>query len=642
MCGITGIISGKNGLSEGIVSTVRKMNDALTHRGPDEAGYYSDNLCALAMRRLSIIDLNGGQQPIYNETTDILIFLNGEIYNYQILREELISKGHTFRTDSDTEVLVHLYEEHGESMFGHINGMYAICLFDKQKEIHLLARDRFGEKPLYYSQTPKGFVFSSEISSLMLSGYTDSELDQEALLYYLRTSLVPEPLTLFRQVKTLPAGSYLKVENGQIEIDRYFSIQYRPDSAIKTLEDATDLIKPLLLKAVKNQSVSDVPVGSFLSGGIDSSTMVALLQKQSSRPINTFNVRFEDNAYDESPIARTVAQHCGTDHHEVVVPNEEFTEEIFWQIIEHMGQPFRDSSAIPTHHVCKAIGNYVKVAISGDGGDELFGGYDLFQWYTRILSLKKIPLSLRSLVTAMTSIAQKTPGLSKLSKLRQANRALQTARLAHADIAIALNEMFTELEMNTLLERGLDESPEAFALLKTYPEASRNWSDLRKVMYYRTQHTLTANMLVKVDRMSMANSLEVRAPFLDKELSEAAATLPDEFLISNGQGKYLLRRIMENELPAEVFDHPKQGFNIPLHKYQNDTFNSLAKRLLFDENPLPTLFRKSALEMIYHQGLSATSDSSTLSVFRASHQLWMIMQFLGWAKRFGVTINEKS
>lgn len=641
MCGISGIIASDSKLPEQAVSIVRKMNDALTHRGPDEAGYYDDKVCALAMRRLAIIDLGGGQQPIYNETGDILIFLNGEIYNYQILREELNSKGHTFRTDSDTEVLVHLYEEYGLAMFGHINGMYAICLFDRQKNVHILARDRFGEKPLYYAQTDKGFVFSSEINSLILSGYIDKELDQEALSYYLRTSLVPEPLTLFSHVKTLPAGSYLKIEQCQIEIKKYFHIEYKPDPKIRTLEDAVGLIKPLLLQAVKNQSISDVPVGSFLSGGIDSSTMVALLQKQSSKPIQTFNVRFEDNAYDESPIARAVAQHCGTDHHEVVVPNEEFTEDIFWQIIEHMGQPFRDSSAIPTHHVCKAIGSHVKVAISGDGGDELFGGYDLFQWYTRILALKKIPSSLRSLAAAMTRMAQKTPGLSQLSKLRQASRALQTARLSDADIAIALNEMFTVLEMNTLLEEGFQESRESFELLKNYPQTSQNWPDLRRVMYYRTQHTLTANMLVKVDRMSMANSLEVRAPFLDKDLSEAAATLPDEFLISNGQGKYLLRKIMKDELPAEVFDHSKQGFNIPLHKYQNDTFRRLAKRLLFDENPLPGLFRKVELEKIYHQGLSMKQDTSTLSVFRASHQLWMIMQFLGWAERFGVTLNAR-
>lgn len=640
MCGITGIIATHHTLPEEAVGQVRQMNDALTHRGPDEAGFYHDATCALAMRRLSIIDLGGGQQPLYNETEDILVFLNGEIYNYQSLRKELIAAGHSFRTDSDTEVLVHLYEAHGEAMLQHLNGMFAFCLYDKSKNIFLLARDRFGEKPLHYAQEYGLFVFSSEVMSLLASGHIGRELDQEALSYYLRTSLVPEPLTLFKEVKVLPAGHYLKIEQGEKQIKPYFSIQYKPDTNIKSVNDAVDLIQPLLLNAVKSQSVSDVPIGSFLSGGIDSSTMVALLQKQSDKPIQTFNVRFEDNAYDESPIARAVAKHCGTEHHEVVVPNEEFTEEIFWQIIEHMGQPFRDSSAIPTHHVCKAIGSQVKVAISGDGGDELFGGYDLFQWYAKILSLKKTPGALRSFTATAVKLAGKTPGLSGSSKLRQISRALETAKLSDADIAIALNEMFTTLEMSTLLEDRFAKNEPSFPLLQNYPEAAEDWSDLRKIMYYRTQHTLTANMLVKVDRMSMANSLEVRAPFLDKALFEAAASLPDEFLIKEGQGKFLLRKIMENELPDEVFNHPKQGFNIPLHKYQNATFSKLAKRLLFEENPLPGLFRKAELEKIYHQGLSMKQDTSTLSVFRASHQLWMIMQLLGWAERFQVTLNE--
>jgi asparagine synthase (glutamine-hydrolysing) len=640
MCGITGIIAKHEKIREEIVPLVHRMNDAILHRGPDGDGYFHDDTCALAMHRLSIIDIDSGQQPISNETNEVLIFFNGEIYNHLALKKDLIQAGHTFSTNSDTEVLVHLYEEYGEAMFSHINGMYAFCIYDKPNRKYLLARDSYGEKPLFYAHNNELFAFSSEINSLLEYQGISRQLDMEALQYFLRTSLIPEPLTLFKEVKTLGAGQYISIQKGAIDVKNHFNIEYKPDPQIKRIEDAKDLIKPLLFNAVKNQSISDVPIGCFLSGGIDSSTMVALLQKQSSIPIKTFNVRFEDEEYDESPIARAVAKHCGTDHYEVVVANEEFTEDIFWEIIDHMGQPFRDSSAIPTYQISKRIKKHVKVAISGDGGDEIFGGYDLFQWYTKILSLKTIPIALRQAVTKALPFLQKSSLFAKSSKLRQLNRVFLAAELSDENIAISLNEMFTPLEITLIM--GDDFKTQAQSdpsLLCVYPEEAEHWSALRKIMYYRTRHTLPANMLVKVDRMSMANSLEVRSPFLDKDLSIAAAKLPDQFLIRNGKGKHIIREIMKEELPLEVFDHPKKGFNIPLQKYQNDTFRALAIRLLFDENPLPGLFKKSELEKIYQQGLNTKQDNSSLSIFRASHQLWMIMQFYGWAERFKVTLN---
>jgi len=368
--------------------------------------------------------------------------------------------------------------------------------------------------------------------------------------------------------------------------------------------------------------------------------MVALLQQQSSKPIKTFNVRFEDQSYDESPIARAVAAYCGTDHQEVVIPNQEFSENVFWEIIEHMGQPFRDSSAIPSYYVSQAIGQHVKVAISGDGGDEQFGGYDLFQWYTRILRLKGLNPLARKLMLDTANTLSKVGSLSGSSKLRQARRALTTAQLEDKEIAIALNEMFDQNEIHELLtDKNIIEGNGTFSLLKEYPKHYESWSPLRKIMYYRTHHTLSTNMLVKVDRMSMAHSLEVRAPFLDPVLAEVAASLPDHMLIQNGLGKQVLREMMKDQLPPEVFSHPKQGFNIPLHKYQNQTYRRLAQRLLFEENPLPELFSKSHLKQVFNRGLNTMHDNSNISAFRASHQLWMIMQFLGWAERFKVSID---
>lgn len=638
MCGITGIISKKGALTDQAIQMVLEMNNQMHHRGPDSSGSFSDTTCALAMKRLSIIDLAGGDQPIYNETEEILVFQNGEIYNYQELRQKLVSKGHRFKTQSDTEVLVHLYEEYGEAMCAHLKGMFAFCLYDKVRQVVLLARDRFGEKPLYYYESEDELIFASELRALLTYTKIPRNLNREALFYYLRTSLLPEPITLFEGVHILPAGHLLKLEGGQLSQSAYFQIEY-PKPPIKDISEARSLVEPALKAAVSRQMVSDVPLGAFLSGGIDSSTMVALMQQTSSRPIQTFNVRFEDQAYDESPIARLVAQRCGTDHHEITVPNEQFTEDIFWSIIEHMGQPFRDSSAIPTYLVSKAIGDHVKVAISGDGGDELFGGYDVFQWYTRINSLKALPSSVLSLMRGASGLLQKTPGFSGSSKVRQSNRAINSAFLSEADMAIALNEMFSSGEIEDLLAGFGPIDDTTFNLLKKYPESSKAWSALRQIMYYRMKHTLPANMLVKVDRMSMAHSLEVRAPFLDPDLASVASRLSDDLLVHKGQGKYVIREIMKDHLPAEVFNHPKQGFNIPLHKYQNEAYRKLAHTLLFDDNPFPGLLKAEELERLYHQGLDTKEDSSRISAFRASHQLWMIMQLMGWAKRFKVNLN---
>lgn len=639
MCGITGIIAKKERLATDAVATVAQMNAAIQHRGPDEAGFYNDEQCALAMRRLSIIDLEGGLQPIWNESRDVLVFLNGEIYNYRELKQQLEKRGHVFRTSSDTEVLVHLYEEYGESMLAHLKGMFAFCLFDRTHSKFLIGRDRFGEKPLYYCDSDAAFSFSSELGSLLQNKSIDRVLDREALQYYLRTSLIPEALTLFQGIKPLPPGHFIRIEQGTVSMEKYFSIDYRINHDIKTMEDATDFIRPRLLHAIKSQSVSDVPIGAFLSGGIDSSTVVALLQQQSKSPIQTFNVRFEDTEFDESLIAREVAKHCGTDHHELSIPNAEFSESLFWEIINRVGQPFRDSSAIPTYYIAKKIREHVKVALSGDGGDELFGGYSIFHWYQKIMKLKQVPATVRAMAGGTTGVIQEVGLFQKASKIRQIDRALKTASLPDDEIPIALNELFTESEIQALVPGNASSwLGEPYALLKQYPKEAAVWSPLRKIMHYRTSHTLTANMLVKVDRMSMANSLEVRAPFLDADLFEASAQLPDQFLMQGDVGKRVIRSMMKNDLPESVFNHPKQGFNIPLHKYQNEAFRNLASRLLFDENPWPELFDKKQLEHIYKQGLEQKQDSSTMSVFRASHQLWMIMQLLGWAERFSVKL----
>lgn len=639
MCGICGIIDPEQSiLANERAGMVQKMNKALLHRGPDGAGYFNDAVCSLAMRRLAIIDLATGQQPVYNETGDIGVFFNGEIYNYPQLREELLRAGHQFSTTSDTEVLVHLFEEYGTEMLLRLHGMFAFCLFDKKRRLFLLARDRFGEKPLYYHLDRTTLSFASEVAALLENNNIPRRLNPEALPYYFRTSLVPEPMTLLKDVRSLQPGHYLLFKDGTWKEKSYFSLTFPDGPSIHSEAEAIGLIRPLLETAVKRQTVSDVPIAAFLSGGIDSSTVVALLQEQSDNPIRTFHVKFEDQAFDESAVARRVAEYCGTDHHELVVPNYDFKEDIFWTILEHVGLPFRDSSAIPTFLISQEIGKEVKVALSGDGGDELFGGYSLFRWYRQILQLQRIPRPLRAGLNTGLNWSRRLPGLDQLAVLRKAGRAVQTSLLDKPDIPIALNEFFPK-------PAHLYKSPQldticGYSELKQYPPNHRKWSDLREIMYYRMRHTLPANMLVKVDRMSMAASLEVRSPFLDPALFAAASRLSDDLLIRNGQGKYLIRRIMENRLPREVFDHPKQGFNIPLSKYQNEAFKKLAADLLFSGSPLDALLDPQELRRIYNTGLGKRRDSATTSVFQTSHHLWMMMLLFGWVRRFKVEVDS--
>jgi len=637
MCGICGIIDWKNTLSDSDRKRqVNAMNQALDHRGPDDAGSYSGEIATVAMSRLAIIDQKGGNQPIFNQQKNLCIVFNGEIYNFKTLKKVLMAKGYTFQTGSDTEVLLYLYEIYGSGMLDMLKGMFSFCIYNLENKTCFLARDPFGEKPLYYHWQKGTFIFSSEINSLLQATSIDRRLNHEALPYYFRTSLVPEPITLIQNVRILRAGHFMMVDEKLLEEKIYFDPAYPKNPVISNENEAIETIQPFLLNAVKRQTVSDVPIGAFLSGGIDSSSIVALLQQSSHKAIKTFNVRFEQQGFDESTIARKVADHCGTDHHEVFIPNLDFDESIFWNIIDHVGLPFRDSSAIPSFLICQEISKHVKVALSGDGGDELFGGYDLFQWYQKIVGLKNVPSPIRQTLNTGLGLSQNIPFLNGSAMLRKVKRGVQTSLLSNSQIPIALNEMFSTNQVDTLLKNSNLKNHAAYPLYNNYPEEFESWSPLRKIMYYRLIHTLPANMLIKVDRMSMANSLEVRAPFLDVDLFAVSSKLSDDLLIKHGKGKYILRKLMQKMLPSEVFDHPKTGFNMPLYKYQNDAFKKLAQRLLFDENPWPGFIDKKQLEAIYQRGMHTKKDNAQQTVFQASHHLWMLMQLFGWAKRFNI------
>jgi asparagine synthase (glutamine-hydrolysing) len=639
MCGICGIFSPVIG--NNLEAMVKAMNMALVHRGPDGSGCYIKETVGIAMRRLAIIDVARGNQPIFNESASLAIVFNGEIYNFPELRERLQKNGHQFQTHTDTEAILHLYEDHRESTPQWLKGMFAFCLYDHSEQSLFLARDRFGEKPLYYySHTDVGFVFSSEIRSLLECPLVPRRLNREALGYYLRVGFVPTPLTMLTDVYSLPPGHWLKWQKGQMTIQPYYTVNYTPDPVLRQEPQAIAALQEVLLQAVKRQSISDVPLGAFLSGGVDSSSVVAILQSCSSRPIKTFTIRFEEAGYDESVMARTTAAYLGTEHQEFVVPNVAFTEEDLWRIVAHVGLPFTDSSAIPTYILSKYVREHVTVALSGDGGDEMFAGYPLFQWGQTLQRLgQRVPRSLLQAATASANWLSQQPGFASLAKLRRIRRGLAASLLPEYLLPVAISSLFEPTEIQGLLT---DANVMAIAtgdlrLLTELPPEAGEWSLLRRLMYYRLKHDLPGDMLIKVDRMSMACGLEVRTPMLDVDLAELSMRLPDELLLRNGIGKYLLRQTMRDKLPDVVFEHPKTGFSIPLYRYQNAHYQNMATTLLADRDLL-TIFSAQALQDVLVSGLARDTDRADRSVYRASHQLWSLMQFAAWKQYFRIAL----
>jgi len=624
MCGIAGVISDKI-LRSDREYCVDQMNSAIYHRGPDDNGIFSDNICTLSMRRLAIIDLNTGKQPLYSDCGNFLIFFNGEIYNFLQLKEGLLNLGCTFYSNSDTEVVVNMYKYYGKSMLLMLKGMFAFCIYDIVKKKFFFARDRFGEKPFFYSQTEKGFIFCSELGSLINSSLISPKLNYAKLGEYLYAGYVKEPSTLVQGVYSLQPGCFLEFGRDQkIIVQSYFQVNLNVDNGINSIHDAVDLIRPFFQRAVSRQMTSDVPLGAFLSGGIDSSSVVAIMTQLSDKPVKTFTIKFGTTSYDESKIAEIVAKKFNTDHHVIAVENNSFTQSCFWRILKHIGHPFPDSSAIPTDIVTSEISKYVKVALSGDGGDEVFGGYTVFDWYSKIYKLRKIPLIIRK---ASNQFLQFTNEKINSNKIRQLIKALKISTLP-------FEEGFHETH-------ALFDSSEVRQLFKSTDIIRSEYRDeislLRSMMLYRIKYDLPLDMLIKVDRMSMANSLEVRAPFLDPDLFDISCMIPDKFLRGGGLGKLIVRKMMEQDLPTEVFNHPKSGFSIPLHDFKNEEFKRFATQLM-SESAMKELFDETRLHQILQIGLSSKTNDSAGSIYRKTHQLWSLMMLSGWIKMYKIEL----
>jgi asparagine synthase (glutamine-hydrolysing) len=554
MCGIAGYFL-RDGQAQ--FSVVKSMCDSIIHRGPDDEGFHVDGSAAIGMRRLSIIDLSTGHQPISNEDGTVWVVFNGEIYDYQALRAGLISKGHRFRTNSDTETLVHLYEEEGIEGLHKLRGMFAFCIWDARNRKMLLVRDRFGKKPLYYAHLPTGLYFGSELKCLRVAG-VPLEIDPMALRLYFQFQNIPDPYSIYKAIRKLQPGSWLEYgPAGQVRTGRYWKMPVPVADTPRGFseDDMCSRIRDKFDESVRLRMIADVPLGAFLSGGIDSSSVVASMALQSKDPIKTFSIGFEEAAFNELKYAGMVARKYNTDHHEIIVKPDSVA--LTERLIRQYDEPFADASAIPTFIVSEFAARQVKVALSGDGGDELFGGYDSFQIVQRLMFWDKVPRSIRH---AMSELAKALPYSTRgKNYLYMVSRQTAFARYLESNYAPYL--MRRELlEPAWMLPADEQFAVETFAncLLPGHPDP------ISQALYFEATCKLSGDMLVKVDRASMAVSLEVRSPLLDHELADIAAEVPHEYKIRNGQGKYILIRALGDRLPPELLNRPKMGFAIPL------------------------------------------------------------------------------
>jgi asparagine synthase (glutamine-hydrolysing) len=626
MCGICGIVALRNDqpIDQHLL---QQMNDTIRHRGPDDAGYFCDDTAGLAMRRLSIIDLNTGHQPISNEDGTIWIVFNGEIYNYRELRQKLEQKGHVFTTQTDTETIVHAYEEYGDDCVQHLNGMFAFAIWDQKKRRLFLTRDRLGIKPLYYHASLQQLVFGSELKAVMANPAVPRDIDFTALDQFLTLEYVPTPRSIFQEVKKLPPGHSLVAEKGQIRLNCYWNVDFENVTVPQNEVDCVDALTDLIRDAVKIRLVADVPLGAFLSGGIDSSTIVAFMSETADTQVQTFSVGFGDPTYNELPYARMVAEHFNTRHY------EEFLEPditvLVPRLVRQYDEPFGDFSSFPTYLVSEMARRQVKVVLSGDGGDEIFGGYDtylaqkmdasVYRYLPRYVRQQALP---RLLAAVPPRPAKK--GLINKSKRFVEGAALDPA-LQHARWMMFMDEADKARLYRPHLRAALNgDSPQA--LIKHYFQEVHSRDPLAQQQYVDVKTYLVDDILTKVDRMSMATSLEARVPLLDYRIVNFALNLPPHLKLNGRDTKVILRQVMANRLPAAVLDKPKEGFSIPLKHWLRHELRPLMHDLLSPDRLKQRGYFDPDCVAHWIQEHEARRANH-------SHRLWSLMVFELWQRQ---------
>ncbi|MFF3455390.1 asparagine synthase (glutamine-hydrolyzing) [Streptomyces sp. NPDC002730] len=615
MCGVAGIVS----TSPPDPEQVREMCRLIVHRGPDGEGYHSDAHAALGMRRLAIIDVAGGAQPVYNEDGTVAAVFNGEIYNFMELREQLAARGHRFATDSDTEVLVHLYEDHGEDLVGHLRGMFAFAIWDAARGRLLLARDRVGKKPLYYRQAGTSLAFASELKALVADPSVPRELDPVALHHYLAYQYVPAPWSIYRGIHKLPPGHLLVWQEGEARLRRYWKLDFTP-RPVGSEQEAAEQARELLLDATRVRMVSERPRGAFLSGGIDSSAVVAAMARLSDQPVKTFCIGFDDQRYDERSYAASVARRYGTDHHEFVVAGSSALE-ILPTLARHFDEPFADSSAIPCFFVAELSRRHVTVVLNGDGGDECFGGYRRYAFMKRVGRMQP-PIALRG---ALNQIGSALAQADIAPRLRRVGRGLRLLSETPQRRYASLMSQFTSEGKDALYTEAMHEQVagvDSYDLIRQTFDASCADEDVNRFMDVDVNTYLPGDLLAKVDMTTMAHSLEARSPFLDHHLMEWAAGLPGRWKVDGQVTKTLLKKAMTPWLPPELLARPKAGFGVPLADWLRGELRPMAFDLLTDHTARSRgLFRPEEVQRLLREHLNGRDQSS---------RIWSLLQFELW------------
>ena len=649
MCGIAGWINldTTRSFNAGAETVLHSMCETIVHRGPDSEGLWTDETVALGMRRLSIIDLKTGDQPVFSEDRSVVVMMNGELYNYREVRSDLEKLSHKFTTKSDTEILPHLYEEYGDAFLDHVNGMYAFSLWDSRKKKLIIARDRFGEKPLYYGVFDCKLIWASEPKALLVHPSVKAELDLDALRHYLSFDYVPAPMSIFKGIHKLPAAHILTVENGEVKTRRYWDISWRQDAEARTLvraksgangtgtlrrvsaslSESADELRDLLSDAVRMRLVSDVPLGILLSGGIDSSTVAAFATRHATEKVKTFSIGFEEDSFDESKFARQVAKHLDTEHYEEILSAEK-AGDLISEIGTWLDEPLSDGSLIPTYLLARFVRKHVTVALGGDGGDELFAGYPMYYAHKVAATYNAIPAFLRSglIEPIVNSLPVSTNNMSLDYKAKRFVRASKSGIVERHHSWFG---SFDAGQHESLLTRDVLEQTNAdiYRGVRELVNASDAKNVIEQMQYADINFYMAEDILSKVDRAAMAVSLETRAPFLDPRVGQFAASIPVEYKLKGSKGKYILKAAMKDLLPKTILNRPKKGFGIPIADWLKGRLNPLVHDLLAAER----LKKQGLFNANYVQKLIKDHETGTASHHK---ELWTLLVFQLWWNNF--------
>ncbi|HEX8568049.1 MAG TPA: asparagine synthase (glutamine-hydrolyzing) [Pyrinomonadaceae bacterium] len=625
MCGIVGIVNaGSRAVERDVLA---RMNGAIVHRGPDEDGFYVKENVGLAMRRLAIIDLAGGQQPIFNRDRTKAIVFNGEIYNFHELRADLEKLGHQFYTRCDTEIIVHLYDRYGVDCVQHLRGMFAFAIWDEHEKSLFIARDRVGKKPLLYSHRANGdLIFGSEFRALLQHPDISREVDFEAIHNYLSYLCVPAPLTAYKEIRKLEPGHWLLWKNGETKTERYWQPDFSRKIKISDTEAEAETLR-LLRESVRLRLISEVPLGAFLSGGVDSSAVVALMAQESPTPVKTFSIGFEEQDYSELKYARQVAAHVGAEHHEFIVKPDAL--DVLPTLVEHYGEPYADSSAIPTYYVARETRKHVTVALNGDGGDESFAGYERYAAMRLAEKYHRLPRLMREQVIERAVNLVPTSELRK-SRARDAKRFLQAASLPRVERYFqwvgAIGDETKKALYTADFQKQISGNHPAELLQNWFAQAN-GIGIVDATMMTDQQTYLPNDLLVKVDIASMAVSLEARSPLLDHKVIEFAASLPDSIKLRGAETKSLLKRVAARLVPREVIYRRKMGFGVPIAGWIRGEMKEFVREVLLSEKAQKRgLLKPEVVSRLVVEHTESGRDHGA--------QLWTLLMLELWFKRF--------